>query len=640
MPAERRRSGRNTLPAATSAAPAPTQPSPAASTPAASSSTATQAAQNDRLRSILSPPKAPGDLSPTAGRKLQFNEAVEARTFATGDTAAASKQSPRRQSLPSPAGKRKKEDEPAEEVEPSSARPAQAAGQLTAAPAAAAPAQEAAPSPAAQAPRKKKAKVNESSSEPSVKLPPALGNKNLQLAALPTPPPSELSHPSSSSLARQAPAQLSASPPSLPTPSVSAGSDQATDDKAVSAPAGGQPVAAGVFGGESDDDLSSIGSASDDDRGVGSKSKRAGGGRSKKAKVPRARFYAPRASFVKRVPLPEAVGPAAEKVYLVEGLFTNRSVDTRFPGFPNGIDKTGQPAPYKPSALAAVLNDMAGDDDVKPVVAVDKPAKAKPSKAWVTILPDGTQVEGRLPRHSEAASTPQPEEPEPAAPKKPAGRKGRYVWVTELPDGTTVDGRLPILKDDDDEDAEMPAVEQGEEAEVEDAILATAETEESEQQPAAGRTTRLRAGRTSLPAPVTQPPADLTFEPLFRRSARASLPGPSASGSPAPSDVVEAAPKRRGGKAVESPVNPALQDTPFVFPLPNTFKGVPDPLIESRPFQLSYDIIWEWERGGLDSQKKPKPFKTIPKSECPLLPLRPRLRLLPDDPLPGSSPCA
>lgn len=385
----------------------------------------------------------------------------------------------------------------------------------------------------------------------------------------------------------------------------------------------------------SEEELSSVSSASEDDSRT-RRRPRVKQGRKINSKAPMAsRLKPPLDSYVKRLALPDPIGPAADKVYLAEGLFTNRSINTRFPGFPNGIDKTGKPAPYKPAALAAVLNDV----EAKPMTisAGEKPAKARPSKAWVTILPDGTQIEGKLPRHASASETLQP------AQAIVKGRKGsgRYVWVTELPDGSTVDGLLPIPKTEDGDEAEAPAAE---EEEVEEVILGAAASDETESDEprVVRRTTRSRSGRTSLPAPVKTQAVDLTFQPFsgLRRS-RHSLPGPAAStvtSSPAPSEVAGFASKRRGKASARQSVDvempPDMIESPFIFPLPTTFRDAPEILTDSRPFHLTYDIIWEWENGGLEQQKKPKPFKTITKSVLCLVgrltsPLLTNCRLIP-----------
>jgi hypothetical protein len=587
MPAERRRSGRASLPA-------PASPSAATASGASVGAALTSPAQApgveqtaDRLRSILSPPKGAGsEASPNAGRRLQFNDSIEARTFAIGDRASPGAPAGRRVSQPSPAAKRKSGEA--------------AAASDSSAPVASG--SQAADSPSAQPSRPKRTRFSDPRPQSLQRL------ADASRGVLPTPPPSEPST-SSATIGKK----TSVSPPALPTPSASTTSEHAED--------GAQAFRAAATA-ESDDDLSSVGSTSEDDCKA-RRRPRQKKGRKTVAKAPAtSRFKPPLASYVKRLALPEPVGPAAAKVYLVEGLFTNRSVDTRFPGFPNGIDKTGKPAPYKPAALAAVLNNAEG----KPVTAAvgEKPAKARPSKAWVTILPDGTQIEGKLPRHADAQSsaTPQPEE-KPAVNAKAVKRKGagRYVWVTELPDGTMVDGRLPIPKGEDSDKSDVPAAE---EEEVEDAILATAgsDQDEEDESPIVPRATRSRSGRTSLPAPAKTPAADLTFQPFsgLRRS-RSSRSGPAAStdvGSPAPSELIEVAHRRRGKASArnseDAETAPGVVESRFVFPLPTTFRDAPDILTDSRPFQLTYDIVWEWENGGLEQQKKPKPFKTITKS--------------------------
>ena len=581
MPTERRRSGRTSLPTLASQRPVSGSPIPPATEcsarPSLTSPSRVRAADQtaDRLRSILSPPKGTNEASPNSGRRLQFNDSIEARTFAVGDRASPGAPAGRRVAHPSPASKRKSW-EAAEEVESSApvASGSQSAGL-----------------PPAQPSRSKRSRPSDPRPQPLQRL------ADASLKALPTPPPSEPSL-SSAAVGKKA----SVSPPALPTPSASTTPEQ-PEERAPASRAAVRKASA-----ESDDEPSSASSTSEDDGKARRRSRQKQGRKTVAKALAVSRSKSALTSYVKRFAMPELFGPSADKVYLVEGLFTNRSIDTRFPGFPNGIDKTGKPAPYKPAALAAVLMDA----EVKPTLtaAGSKLAKTRPSKAWVTILPDGTQIEGKLPRHADTQSS----QPQPAAKAKPAiGRKGRYVWVTELPDGSTVDGLLPISKDEESDEADEP---EAEEEEVEDAILATAESDQEEGDEAliVSRTTRSRSGRISLPATVTTQAANSTFEPFSGRlRARRSLPGPAA--SPAPSEV---APRRRGKAAArdseEVETGPELVESPFVFPLPTTFRDAPDILNDSRPFQLTHDIVWEWENGGLEQQKKPKPFKTISKS--------------------------
>lgn len=566
MPPERRKSGRLSLPTTNSIYARP-EPAFASTTAVGTSTPAQPGSSAELLRSILSPPKAPGGDSPHTGRKIQFSENVESRTFKKGEGAQTQKVG-EKEPLPGPALSGTSSKRKSLGGEESEAQGTSAARSSTRLKTAASPTQ--ITSPGAKGGRKK-AKTTGGAENPDPAT--AAGKKSLKPTSTsqPTPPPSELSNTSSAVSLSTGAGEAAVA---LPTPSASDQEDGQASTTGL-APAAPSSVLAGD---DDSDDLSSIASSSGED----------------KPRVKRAYNRKPLSSFVKRREEPEPVGPAKEKIYLIEGLFTNRSVDTRFPGYPGGLGGKGT-VPYKPLALLAALNDD-GDDTSEggDVVAATsaKPVKAKPSKAWVTILPDGTQVEGRLPQigSSEGVSvTPQPEA---AKPKATSKRGARYAWVTDLPDGTTVDGQLPIAQ----EDLQVDAVKE-EEDEVESAVSLR-------------KSTRAR-GRSSLPAPSASTPSDLNFKP-FRKS-RSSLPGPSA--SPAPSDPL--LPRRRGrppkgGYPLVPPV-PEPNER-FVFPLPTFDPGM---LERERPFQLTYDIIWEWQQGGLDSKKQPPLFKTITKSMSP-----------------------
>lgn len=563
MPPVRRKSGRSSL-STTNSIYARPEPALASTTAVGTSTPAQPGSSAELLRSILSPPKAPSGESPHTGRKIQFSENVESRTFKKGEGVQNQKVG-EKEPLPGPAlsgTSSKRKSLGSEESESHGASPARSSTRLRTA---ASPTQITSPGAEGGC---KKAKMTGGAENPNPA--PNAGKESLKPSSTsqPTPPPSELSKaPFAVALSNGTDEAAAA----LPTPSVSNQEDGQVSIIEL-APAAPSSVLAGD---DDSDDLSSIASSSGED----------------KPRVKRAYNRKPLLSFVKRREEPEPVGPAKEKVYLIEGLFTNRSVDTRFPGHPGGLGGKGT-VPYKPLALLAALNDD-GDDisEGGDVVAATstKPVKAKPSKAWVTILPDGTQVEGRLPQigSSEGVSvTPQPE----AAKSKATSKRGaRYAWVTDLPDGTTVDGQLPIPHDE----LQVESIKE-EEDEVESAVSLR-------------KSTRAR-GRSSLPAPSALTPSDLNFQP-FRKS-RSSLPGPSA--SPAPSEPL--LPRRRGrppkgGYPLVPPVPESNER--FVFPLPTFDPGM---LERERPFQLTYDIIWEWQQGGLDSKKQPPPFKTITKS--------------------------
>lgn len=221
-------------------------------------------------------------------------------------------------------------------------------------------------------------------------------------------------------------------------------------------------------------------------------------------------------------------------------------------------------------------------------------------------------------------------------PKKKRHRRSYFEIVTVLSDGTMVPGKLPLdipvdLERDDEEQA-------GEAIDPEQAFSKALEEENEKDN--VRRRLRFRtsigggggcsafSSRSSSPSPPIN-----TSVPIPSTSL-----GTPIGTKPASNSAVVT-------RSARSKAAAASHKTPFTFPLPIHY-GL-QLLERERDFKLTYDIIWEWEQGGLGEprpesssggKKVPSVFKAIVKSTsyipCYLNCLEPDLDAYPADVFP------